>query len=170
MDFTKLFYWLVVADNARSLFITGVVIFTIISVIATICYLWCSHTDSAGRQTEDDKEDQKICRKWMWWSYPFMFSWWILLVFTPSKKDSLLIVAGGGTLNYLTTDSTAKQIPKELSNFVVTQLKSMAKENEVDLNIKEQKQKILDEAKDMSAKDLLEKMKTDSLFKKTILE
>ena len=94
----------------------------------------------------------------MFWAYPLMFFWWSLYVFTPSKKDSLLIVAGGGALNYLTTDSTAKQIPHELTNFVVTELKNMAKDNEIDLNIKSQKEKILN------------KIKTDSTFKKVILE
>lgn len=73
-------------------------------------------------------------------------------------------------MNFLTTDSTAKQIPHELSNFVVTELKNMAADAKVDLNIKDQKQKILDEAKNMSTKELMEKMKVDSTFAKVILE
>jgi hypothetical protein len=48
------------------------------------------------------------------------------------KKDSLLIIAGGQTLNFL-TDKAAKQIPAELSGFVLTELKNMAKEASVDL-------------------------------------
>ena len=36
MNYTKLFYWLAVADNARTLFGWGVAIFTTIAVIATI--------------------------------------------------------------------------------------------------------------------------------------
>ncbi len=162
MNYTELFYWLTVADNARTMFVVGIVIFTAVAVISTAVN-FLSRGDG-----DNDTADQ--ARKWMWWSYPFMFLFWSLFVFTPSKKDALLIVAGGQTMNFLTTDSTAKQIPHELSNFVVTELKSMAAEAQVDLNIKGQKEKILDEAKNMSAKELMEKMKVDSTFAKVILE
>ena len=46
----------------------------------------------------------------------------------------------------------------------------MASEAKVDLNIKDQKQKILDEAEGMTAKELMEKIKVDSTFAKVILE
>lgn len=161
MDYTQLFYWLTVADNARVLFGWGAGIFTLIAVVATITNLICRGNG------EDEAAD--IARKWIWWSYPFMFMWWMLLILTPSKRDALLIVAGGQTLNYLTTDSITKQIPRELSTFVVTELKNMAKESQVDLNIKNEKQKILDEAKNMSAKELMDRMKVDSTFAKIIL-
>jgi hypothetical protein len=162
MDYSKLFYWLTVADNARFMFKTGLIIFTAIAVIATIGNILMR---SDG---EDDAAVQ--CRKWMWWSYPFMFLFWSLFIFTPSKKDALLIVAGGQTMNFLTTDSTAKQIPHELSNFVVTELKNMAAEAQVDLNIADQKEKVLDEVKNMSAKELMEKMKVDTTFAKIVLD
>lgn len=162
MDYTKLFYWLTVADNARVLFKTGMIIFTVIAVISTIVNIF---TRGEG---EDDAAN--VARKWMWWSYPFMFLFWSLFVFTPSKKDALLIVAGGQTMNFLTTDSTAKQIPHELSNFVVTELKNMAAEAKVDLNIKDQKQKVLDEAENMTAKELMDRIKVDTTFAKIVLE
>lgn len=162
MNYTELFYWLTVADNARVMFKVGLIIFSIIAFIATVANILFR---------ADNEEDSAIqARKWMWWSYPFMFLFWSLFIFTPSKKDALLIVAGGQTMNFLTTDSTAKQIPHELSNFVVTELKNMAAEAQVDLNIKDQKQKILEQAKEMSAKELMEKMKVDSTFAKVVLE
>ena len=106
----------------------------------------------------------------MKWSYPFAFLFWSLFIFTPSKKDALLIVAGGQTMNFLTTDKSAKQIPHELSTFIVTELKNMASEAKVDLNIKDQKEKILEEAKSMSAKELMDKMKVDTTFAKIVLD
>ena len=162
MNYTELFYWLTVANNAKIMFVVGITIFTAVVVISTAANFLC--------RGDGDDTNADIARKWMWWSYPFMFLFWSLFVFTPSKRDALLIVAGGQTMNFLTTDSTAKQIPHELSNFVVTELKNMASEAKVDLNIKDQKQKILDEAKNMSAKELMEKMKVDSTFAKVILE
>lgn len=159
MNWYKLFYWLTVADNAKTMFIVFTALFTLISVISTIAYL--SNTD--------DGDNQKMARKWMWWSYPFMILFWSLFIFTPSRKDALLIVAGGGTMEFLTTDSTAKQIPYELSNFVVTELRNMGAEAQIELGIKSQKDKVLDEAKKMSSEQLLQKMKVDSNFANIIL-
>lgn len=163
MNYTKIFYWLVVADNAITFFKAMIWIFTIIAAIATISYFIC--VDS----TEDDKKAQKMARKWMWWSYPFAIVFWLLYILTPSKRDSLLIIAGGQTLNFLTTDSTSKQIPKELSNFVVSELKNMAADAKVELSIENQKDKVLEEAKAMTSTELLDKMKVDTNFAKIIL-
>lgn len=162
MNYTELFYWLTVADNARELFKVGMIIFTAVAVISTATHLIC--------RGDEDNDGAEQARKWMWWSYPFMFLFWSLFIFTPSKKDALLIVAGGQTMNFLTTDKSAKQIPHELSSFIVTELKNMASEAKVDLNIKDQKEKILDEAKNMSAKELMDKMKVDTTFAKIVLD
>lgn len=164
MNYEGLFYWLVVCDNARTLFVAGIWIFTISAVISTVAAIFM------GMEEEDlDSTSRKLARKWQWWSIPFMLLFWSLYVFTPSKRDALLIVAGGQTMNFLTTDKSAKEIPHELSNFVVTELKNMATEAKVNLNIKDQKEKILNEAKDMTSKELIEKMKVDTTFAKVIM-
>jgi hypothetical protein len=170
MNYTSLFYWLVVADNARAMFKVCIWIFMIIAVFATICYFVNSRTEYQNGQTEDDRENQAMSRKWMWWSYPFCLLFWGLFIFTPSKKDALLIVAGGQTLNFLANDKSAKQIPAELSNFVLTEIKNLAKEAEVDLNISSQKDKMLEKAKTMTAEQLMMEMKKDTAFAKVILD
>jgi hypothetical protein len=164
MNYSELFYWLVVCDNARQLFLAGIWVFTASAVISTVAaiIMGCDDVDL-------DSTSRKLARKWQWWSIPFAFLFWSLYVFTPSKRDALLIVAGGQTMNFLTTDKSAKQIPHELSNFVVTELKNMATEAKVNLNIKDQKEKILSEAKDMTSKELIEKMKVDTTFAKIIM-
>lgn len=169
MDYTSLFYWLVVADNARDFFQVFMIVFSIISGIATLVFIF-------GR--EDSTDDFKCppggagerAKKWMWWSYPFMIFFWASFIFTPSKKDALLIVAGGQTLNFLANDKSAKQIPAELSNFVLVEIKNMAKDAAVDLNINSQKDKILEKAKNMTAEELMVQMKSDTTFAKVILE
>jgi hypothetical protein len=166
MNYTKLFYWLTVADNAKTMFIVFVVIFTLIAIISTLWFLF----DRSGEDLRcKDNKGAERAKKWMWWSYPFMILFWSLYVFTPNKKDALLIVAGGQTMEFLTTDSTAKQIPHEVLNFVSTELRSMAKDAEVDLGISNQKDRMLEEAKKMTTDQLLEKMKTDTTFAKVIL-
>ncbi len=168
MDYTKLFYWLTVADNAKTFFGWGAFIFTVIFIIATICNGAMVASETEG-ESEYNSIGRKLARKWQFTSIWFMFLFWSLIIFTPSKRDALLIVAGGQTLNFLTTDETAKQIPHELSNFVLTELKNMASDAKIDLNIKDQKQKILDEAKKMSAEELLNKIQVDTTFANIIL-
>lgn len=169
-DFTSLFYWLVVADNAKTMFVVFIVVFTAISVLSTFCYFAASSTLGADGQTKNDEQNQAMARKWVWWSYPFMILFWSLYVFTPNKKDALIIIAGGQTLNFLANDKSAKQIPAELSNFVLTEIKNQAKEAAVDLNISSQKDKILEKAKTMTFEELREEMKKDTTFAKVILE
>lgn len=157
MDYTKLFYWLVVADNARTLFGVFTTIFTIVVCASAIAYFL----------THDD--DQRMSRKWLWWSTPFCMLFWSFMIFTPSKRDSLLIIAGGQTLNFLTTDESAKQIPSELSGFILTELKNMAAEAQVELGIKDQKERLIEEAKTMTTEELLKRMNEDKNFADIIL-
>jgi hypothetical protein len=166
MNYTKLFYWLTVADNAKTMFVVFMTVFTIIAIISTLWFLFDRY--GVDLSCEDNKGAERA-KKWMWWSYPFMIVFWSLYVFTPNKKDALLIVAGGQTMQFLTTDSTAKQIPHDVLNFVSAELRSMAKDAEVDLGIGNQKDRLLEEAKKMTTDQLLEKMKADTSFAKVIL-
>lgn len=168
MNYTELFYWLTVADNAKTMFVVFMTLFTLIAAIATVSYIFASGANDYG-QTKDDEQNQRMARKWMWWCYPFMILFWSLYVFTPNKKDALLIVAGGQTMEYLTTDSTAKQIPHDVLNFVSAELRSMAKDAEVDLGIANQKDRLLEEAKQMTTDQLLQRMQDDTTFAKVIL-
>ena len=81
MNWYKIFYWLTVADNFKTFFCWGIGIFMAASIISTLAYL--SNTD--------DADNQKMARKWMWWSYPFCTMFWFLYLLTPSKTDTLLI-------------------------------------------------------------------------------
>ena len=161
MNYTKLFYWLTVADNAKSFFIAFLIIFTAIAGISILVNLI-----AAG---EDDQPTRKVARSWIKWSLPFSALFWALFIFTPDKKDALLIVAGGGVMNYLSNDSTAKEIPHELLVFTKTELQNMSQEAKVNLGIQSEKEKILDEVKNMTSQQVLDRMKLDTTFAKIVL-
>ena len=169
-NYQYLFYWMTVADNARAFFIVCVFIFTLIAVIATICnFIFAADGWDSSNTKDDNLKGQAIARSWIRYSVPFAVLFWSLLIFTPSKRDALLIVAGGGVLNYLSSDSTAKTIPKELLTFAKTEIENLGESAKVDLDIKSQKDKILDQAKSMTTDQLLDKMKVDSNFAKVVL-
>jgi hypothetical protein len=179
----NIFYWVTRGDSVKDFFDVMSNVFTTAAVIALIGVVICSigigvqTSENRSQSTEQDQKDadirgwQRVRRYSMWLFYPFLVLTivsWMGYMATPTKKEALLILAAGGTMNYLTTDSTAKQIPHEMTNFVVTELKSMAKEAQVDLGIGNAKDKILEEAKNMSGADLVERMKIDSNFRKIV--
>ena len=161
MNYQKLFYWISVADQAKIFFITVAIITSLIGVLSFL---------NAMGAFDNDVNERKNARKWTFFSWPIMLLFWGLWIFTPDKKDSLFIVAGGGAMNYLSQDSTAKQIPHELLEFTKVNLQNLAAEAKVQLGVQSQKDKILDEAKNMTSKEILDKMKIDSNFAKIMLE
>lgn len=184
MNWYNTFYWVTRADSVKSFFDVTSDIFTWIAVLSFIVIVFISASakfvisENNCKTDEEEKTDPDVrgynkMRKYFSWIFYVVLGLslvtWAGYVFVPTKKEALLIMAGGGTMEYLTTDSTAKQIPHEMTNFVVTELKSMAQEAKVDLGIANQKDKILDDAKKMSTTELMEKMKVDSNFANIIL-
>lgn len=163
MDYIKLFYWLTVVDGLKGLLLAISIIFGVLLFFVIVGNI-ISFID------EEDDKDRKRWSKQLWWLIPIFSIAVLLQVFIPSKKNALLIIGGGTALNYVTNDSTCKQIPKELSTFVVTELKSMAADAKTSLGVADQQNKILDEAKNMSSKELIEKMKNDTSFAKILLK
>jgi hypothetical protein len=170
MDYTKLFYWLSVADNAKVFFAWGIFIFMLILIISTAVHMAIVSSSESSKDEKDvDSRIRRVTRSWQFTGLFWSMVFWSLYIFTPSKKDALLIVAGGQTLNYLTTDTITKQIPREMSNFVLTELKNMAKDAEVDLNISNRKEQILNDIKEMTTEELIHKMKDNPELKELIL-
>ena len=180
MNWYEIFYWLVVADGVKSFFDVASNIATWLLVISFIWYviMWGLSLDGDSWEYIDNvkqpKPDILRIRKlsgFVFWGFAVIsMITWFGYVATPTKKDALMIIAGGGTMQYLTTDSVGKQIPKEVSTFLVTELKQMSKEAQVELGIASEKDKLLESAKTMTSEQLLEKMKVDSNFRKVILE
>ena len=169
MNYVKLFYWLTVADNLRDFFIVGIILFTISSVVSTMTY-FVAHVS----EKSEDKSIILPSRKWMWWSYPFCMFFWLSYLLTPSQKDSLFIIGGGQALNYLTTDSTAKQLPREFLSFINGQLRLKAAESKIELdelvNDKPTKEVVSDNLKTATADEIMNKLNTDSTYRKIVLE
>lgn len=163
MNWYEIFYWLTVADNARVLFYWGAAIFSIGAVVSVITYF------TAFNENGDPDPHQPMSRKWIWWSTPFAMFFWMLIVFTPNKRDALFILAGGGAIEFLTQDTSAQKIPTELTTFVVNQLRSMSEDVQIEIGLAKTKHQIISEAKNMTTEELLKRMSVDSTFANIIL-
>lgn len=193
MNWYKIFYLLSVSDGIKSVFDAFSNIFTVLAIIAGLVWIVMSIAGNESQNTVHvvDKDGNKlkspsgsfiekpnptiskglsITRNLFYWMTFFCIFTWIGYVATPTKKDMLLIVAGGGTLEYLSQDSLARQLPTEMLSFITTELKSMSEEAKVELGLYSQKDKILQEAKQMTTDQLLAKMQVDSNFAKIVLQ
>lgn len=185
MNWYNIFYWVTRADSVKDFFDTTSDIFTWFAVLLFIAVVILGIITKgviSGNKLANEEEEKTDPEYRAWTKTRRYFATlfyvnlalalitWAGYVFTPTKKETLLIIAGGGTMQFLTTDSAAKQLPNELTTFVITELKSRAKEAQVDFGIATQKDKILEEAKNMTTEQVLQRMKVDTNFAKIVLE
>lgn len=173
MSWYKIFYWLTRADDVKH-FLDIFSNWTLsLGIISTVVYLIMFIISKDSTTSDTDRISAIYWRKSIGKLTLFiqvtMLILWAGWVLVPTKKECLLIAAGGGAMNYLTQDSLGKQIPHELSGFVITELKAMSKDAQVELAILSNKDRILEEAKSMTTQQLMDRMKIDSNFSKIIL-
>lgn len=133
MNWYKVFYWVSVADGMKEFFdiMSSVLLgFSIVSFIIFWIVFFSYRSSSDGSEPTDPVE-RKEYRYWVTtvrrtflWCLTLMVITWTLYVAIPSKKDAVMIIAGGAVGNFITSDSSAKQIPAELTLLVREKLKS----------------------------------------------
>ena len=79
------------------------VAFTIVNIVNT--------DDNALDVSEVWRQKSAKLIKWL---YPSVIVLTLALIFTPTTKDAFLIYGVGGTIDYIKTDETAKQIPHKI--------------------------------------------------------
>lgn len=147
MNWYSVFYWVMVADGVKKFFDTSSDVFTTFAIISFIVFFvtFIAIPVAIGtEETKNDEEDQvnplirgwKLVRKYslriMYTSLILAMITWMGYIFIPSKKDSLTIIAGGAVGNFITHDSSAKQIPSE----VMLLLRAKIKDEINDINTK----------------------------------
>lgn len=182
MNWYTIFYWLTRAESVKQFFDVASNIFTWMAIIALVVYIVLTFLwkDEAMKVNPVDYDTDKdvVAFKWLRiWFGRLMYSFLALSLITwfgymavPDKKDALLIVAGGATMNYLTTDSVAKQIPSEVLNYVSAELKTMAAEAKVELKSFSEKDRFLDGIKQMPTSEILHKISIDTSFARMYIQ
>lgn len=132
MNWYHIFYWISVADGMKEFFIGAVILLSIVTGISLIGFFVGTY-NAADRLSSWGNEDKDYKSSLIWknafkrvWSiciFLLAFSW-IGYVFIPSKKDCLVIVAGGAVGNFITRDSSAKQIPSEVMTLLRDKIRS----------------------------------------------
>ena len=186
MNYYSVFYWISVADGVKRFFGTSSTIFCFFTVVLFLCALVCvfgkNVTISEGNLSTKEEEDkdpdfrswdgfQKQSLRWFYVSLILCLITWTAWVFVPSKKDCLLIVAGGAVGNFLTTDSSSKQLPADITRFLHSELqKDIASVNddakkELGIKAKTPKQTLLEKAQSMTKDELVKYIDSTNLIK-----
>jgi hypothetical protein len=159
----KIFWWLTMADSAKHTFDIFSNWFLAFSIISAIVYgvTFIISVDSVS--TSDDKTSARTWRKYtsrtFWFCFTMMTVLWILWAITPSKKDALIIIAGGAVGNFVTRDSSARQIPSEVMLLLRTKIKEEIKETSLKETVTGEKAAAEDSLKSKSKEELIQMLK-----------
>ena len=170
----SVFYWMTVADNVKQFFDSSSTVFTwmaglsLVCVIASIFGRAIMVSSNRLETKESDLKDPDV-RAWEAFRkysirifYPAMILsliTWTGFVAIPSKKDCLLIVAGGAVGNFITRDSSAKALPSDITSFLHLSLKNeISKLNEDDqkaIGVETPKDKLISKVKTSKISDAI---------------
>lgn len=162
VNWYKVFYWMTVADNVKM--VTGIL------SIALGIYIFIGFLAALGVGDSPWSDWERASRKaYLIVLIPFfisIFSWMLV----PSKRDMMVIVAGGSIGNFVSSDSSSRAIPAELTRYVRNYLKKEADDVDSDLkqelNLETPKDKLIRNVKDMTKEQIIEYLKTDTSLTK----
>lgn len=185
MNWYSVFYWLTVSGSVKHFFDITSNIFTTVAIISLILMFSASigkavTTDDQSTKTEEEDKVNPTIRAWEFTRktgtklfYPSLvlsLLTWTCYVFTPTKQDCLLIVAGGAVGNFITSDSSSKQIPSDVTKFLHLSLQkeisSLTDDAKKQIGMQSDKDKFLEKAKDMTKEQIIEYFKKDTTLAK----
>lgn len=98
-------YWITRLDAICTLGTIMLIVGIVAGIITTVLSLIVASNEDA---TDCDKKFALILRKI---SYPILGIGLILSIFVPTTKDAIMIYGIGGTIDYLKSNDTVKQLP-----------------------------------------------------------
>jgi hypothetical protein len=181
MNWYSTFYWLTVADSVKKFFDVASNVFTFFAVIfflimiITIIGKAIQVSEDSVENEEDEKTNadvrawefaKKYSTKLFWPSLIICIITWLGYVMVPTKKDCLLIIAGGSVGNFLTTDKSAKELPGDITKFLHLSLQKevsdLSEDGRKQIGLQTNKDKLIDKAKKMTKDELVKYLETDS--------
>lgn len=165
MNWYSIFYWLTVADGVKNFFDIFSNIFTWLMILSLIAYTILGIAKSviiSGEGTKSEEEDKvnpevrsmvmgiRLVRPFFYTMTFLSLLTWAGYVFTPSKKDAIIIVAGGAVGNFITHDTSARQIPTEVMTMLRAKIREVSAES-----IKDSK----DALESMTKEELIEQLR-----------
>lgn len=172
MNWYKIFYALTVSDGVKSFFDTTSNIFTFFAVLSFIALVIISvfkAATAAENKIKDDASEKvdpetRTFAKARVWVRNFFYVMlglslvtWVGWAATPTKKDCVMIIAGGGIATFLTSDTNARKIPAELTKLSVVAIQSWQDQIK-DMSIEDKKAIGIQTPEEKKKEDLKQKL------------
>lgn len=139
MNWYSTFYWLTVSDGVKSFFDVTSNIFTWFAVLSFIGFVIVTIvkavkiSENELKNDEEEKVDPDVralvkgrvyARNFFYVMLGLSLITWFGYVMTPTKKDCVMIIAGGTIGNFLQSDTNARKIPAEAMKLGVVALQT----------------------------------------------
>lgn len=93
---------------------TCATVFLILSAIVTTFFIIC--VIIAIADDDEDKEELNLFKKCLKFSVPILVVCILIKILVPTTKEALLIYGVGGTIDFVKSNPTAKQLPDKCVN------------------------------------------------------
>ena len=187
MNWYSIFYALTVSDGIKQFFDTSSNIFTWFAVLSFIALAIVTILKSVTvaenklKTVEEEKVDPETrtvvalrgyIKTFFYTMLGLALVTWFGWVITPTKKDCVMIIAGGGIATFLTSDTNARAIPGELTKLGVVaiqawqdQIKDFTPEERKTIGIQTPEEKkqsdLLDKVGKMTKEEIIEWLKSE---------
>lgn len=101
-------YWITRFDPI----ITCSIVFLVMSALVTTFFI----IGVIISISDEDEKGLNLCKKCLKFSAPILMVCVLIEVFVPTTKEALLIYGVGGTIDYVKSNPTAKQLPDKCIN------------------------------------------------------
>lgn len=119
MNWYTLFYLFSILDKLTNTFVWMAAISTLSIIVLTIVYLYNQDRIGSGGYNADEGKHWLNVIKWpLRLSYIIGIIFWILVILVPTRKDMILIIAGGAVGEFITTDSSSQKLPADITRFL----------------------------------------------------
>lgn len=107
-------YWITRLDSIFNIVLAITIISGLITTAMTITWLVCDSLYNSHVQERFNESWAKIGKSFVTWSFPLFLVFLIGGAFIPSTKEAYIIYGVGGTIDYIKSDQTAKQVPHKV--------------------------------------------------------
>ena len=151
MNWYKVFYLLSIADKVSGVMLALVIVTGIYTIVASVWALGLG--DNPWKDWGTGAK-----RVYYIWTTTFFLSL-ILFTFLPSKKDCILIIAGGSVGNFITTDSSSLAIPADITKYLHValnrEISDLDTEFKKDMGMLTKKEEFIEKVKSLSKEEVI---------------
>lgn len=107
-------YWITRLDSISNTVVTLTVISGIVAAVMTVIWLVCNSLAKNYVEKEFNESWAKIGKSFVTVCFPLFLVCLVGNTFIPTTKEAYIIYGVGGTLDFIKSDQTAKQLPHKV--------------------------------------------------------